>query len=133
VLVVFLHSFSFMTEQSGGPPVANRHSMELFRAIMDHVTRKNLAVVDMRQLARGGLVALSSSTADVVPRVAVSVDLPRYAWRRAKSSATGSLTIGAIVALLFAGAGVGFGLVLRRKAIAKRSAGRLPARRGAGA
>jgi peptidoglycan/xylan/chitin deacetylase (PgdA/CDA1 family) len=84
VLVVFLHSFSFMTAPSGGgPPVADRHALDMFRLIADQVASHRLPVVTMRDIA-GDMPAVPAPELDVVPRVSVSVDFPHYAWHRTK-------------------------------------------------
>jgi peptidoglycan/xylan/chitin deacetylase (PgdA/CDA1 family) len=105
VLVVFLHSFSFLAgPTAGGPPLADRHAMDMFRVILDNVARKDLPVVTMRELAHRGLPPLLSPDRDVVPQVTVPVDLHRYAWHRVRASVGLSLTIGVGVTLLSAGA-----------------------------
>jgi peptidoglycan/xylan/chitin deacetylase (PgdA/CDA1 family) len=119
VLVVFLHSFSFMSARpGGGPPVADRHAIDMFRVIVDEIASHDLRVVTMRELARG-LPAMSSSDQDVVPRIAVRVGLLRYLWRRMKGSHALALGVGAGVAVLFAGPMLV--LARRRKATPRRA------------
>jgi len=132
-LVVFLHSFSFMGEHTpGGQPAADRHAMDMFRVILDHVASKDLPVVTMRGLAEQGLLLAPSSARDVVPRVTVPVELNRYLWRRLRASAGVSLSLGVGLTLVSAG-----GLVVLarwRKATegSARGAGAVsPMRRGA--
>jgi hypothetical protein len=88
VLVVMLHSFSFMASHAEeGGPRADGHALSEFRAIVDYVAEKHLPVVTMRQLAGEPLDTPIATHADVVPRVPVSVDVSRYLWHRAKGSA----------------------------------------------
>jgi peptidoglycan/xylan/chitin deacetylase (PgdA/CDA1 family) len=91
VLVFFLHSFSFMNRRSDGTALADRHSIDMFRAMLDHVARKQLPVVTMRDLAAREL-PLPSAAGDVIPSVTVRVDIPRYLWRRLKAADALSLT-----------------------------------------
>jgi peptidoglycan/xylan/chitin deacetylase (PgdA/CDA1 family) len=104
VLVVFLHSFSFMGDGTSHAPLADRHSMDMFRAVLDHVASKNLAVVTMREIANRGLAPPLPRDKDVIPRVAVDVDLPHYAWRRVKVSRKTDLRLAAGLTVLFAAA-----------------------------
>jgi len=130
VLVVFLHSFSLMAEQTaGGVPLADRHSTDMFRVILDHVAGKGLPVVTMRELAHAGAWPRSSADRDVVPRVTVPVGLHRYLWRRLKTSE--GLPEGIAVGVASVLVGAALVLVRRRKAFARgRSGGVLPAQRG---
>jgi hypothetical protein len=124
VLVVFLHSFSFMTAPAvGGAPVADRHAMEMFRVILNQVASHDLRVVTMRELA-DGLAVIPASDNDIVPRVTVPVDLSRYLWHRAKGSA--DLSVSVAVAIISLCAGAVLGLARRRKAT-KRTASEPPA------
>ena len=52
IIVVFLHSFSFMTRTTDGAPVADQRSIDMFRALLDHVEQKGATVVTMRDLAQ---------------------------------------------------------------------------------
>ena len=115
VLVVFLHSFSFLAGQTkDGPPLADRHALDIFRSILDHVAMKHLRVVTMRDFAQAEPAPLvSRDDKDVVPSVAVSVDLPRYVWRRAKATNGFSLRVGAGLGITLLVAGVV--LVLARR------------------
>jgi peptidoglycan/xylan/chitin deacetylase (PgdA/CDA1 family) len=113
VIVVFLHSFSFMDERSGGVPVADRHAMQMFAATLDYVARKQLPVVTMRDLA--GDPALGSTIyTDRVPQIAMTVDVAHYTWRRLKADATGSLAAAAGVVGLAAAIAV---VVARRRRV----------------
>jgi peptidoglycan/xylan/chitin deacetylase (PgdA/CDA1 family) len=86
VLVVFLHSFSFMyAGAGGGPPQADQHAMDMFRVIVDAVALRQLQVLNMRELA-SALPPMLLSVQDVVPRVDVRIGLSRYVWRRMKGS-----------------------------------------------
>jgi peptidoglycan/xylan/chitin deacetylase (PgdA/CDA1 family) len=110
VLVVFLHSFSFMTPGDGGP-VANRHAIDMFRATLDYIASKRAPVVSMRDIAHLALPR-STADADVVPAVALSAPWHRYGWHRLKSSSGLRWSVGASAALFFAAAIV---LILRRR------------------
>jgi len=102
VLVVFLHSFSFMgAPTAGGPPVADRQALDLFRVIVDEISDRKLGVVTMRDLA-GRVAALSLPASDAIPRVSVRVDLLRYVWRRAKAVDALLFGLGAVLAVLCA-------------------------------
>jgi peptidoglycan/xylan/chitin deacetylase (PgdA/CDA1 family) len=104
VLVVFLHSFSFMKTGADGKPVPNRQSIEMFRAMLDHLGHRNVPVVTMRELAVRDLPIPSRGT-DVVPSVTVRVDLLRYVWRRMKyTDDASSVGLGGGIALVCAGA-----------------------------
>lgn len=106
-LVIFLHSFSFMQEQGeGGDPIADRVSLDVFRAILDRVAQKRLPVVTMRDLAGTAATLATSQARDVLPRVIVRVDLPRYLWHRLRGVGAGALALGAIVLMFFAGGAV---------------------------
>lgn len=114
VIVVFLHSFSFLAAPTaGGPPLADRHAIDMFRTIADHVASNDLPVVTMRELA-GRELRLASRDNDVVPRVTVRVDFSRFVWRRIKASDRFSLSVEIGITLLATGAV--FVLVRRRKA-----------------
>ena len=110
VIVVFLHSFSFMKPGADGQPVANRHSIDLFRAILDHVEARNLPVATMRELAAREFPSPSVEK-DVVPRVAVSMDLTRYVWSRIK--AADRVTLGTHAVMVLAGIGLLFATARR--------------------
>ena len=114
VLVVFLHSFSFLGKATDGAPSPDRTAMKMFRAMLDHIGRKNLQVVTMRALARQGLALRSSGREDFVPRVKVPIDLSQYAWHRARAIGRVSLSVGVGLALLLLSAW--FVLAGRRKA-----------------
>ena len=89
-LVVFLHSFSFMEGQGdGGVPLADRHSRDLFRAILDHIAEKRLPVMTMRDLAESAPLPAISPDRDIIPRVTVRMDLHRYFLYRLKTAGTG--------------------------------------------
>jgi peptidoglycan/xylan/chitin deacetylase (PgdA/CDA1 family) len=119
VLVVFLHSFSFMAAPNGGgPPLADRHAIDMFRVILDQVASHNLPIVTMRELA-GEMTMAPSLEADVVPRVTVRVDLLRYFWRRAKGVGRVSLGVGLFIACACAGMLL---VLARRRTLAERRA-----------
>jgi hypothetical protein len=103
VLVILLHSFSFMADPAGGKPVLDARAVAMFTAMLDELTRRRLPVVTMRDLAQDPPPLLSSAR-DVVPEVAVTVDLPRYAWRRAKASRVAAAPVAGGGVALFAGA-----------------------------
>jgi peptidoglycan/xylan/chitin deacetylase (PgdA/CDA1 family) len=84
VLVVFLHSYSFMAGQSAaGRPLIDQHAVEMFRAIVDELAARKLPVVTMRELAEQK-PSLASISRDVVPGVSTTADLSRYIWRGMK-------------------------------------------------
>lgn len=104
LLVVFLHSFSFMEGQGdGGVPLADRHPRDLFRAILDHIAEKRLPVMTMRDLAESETLPAISPDRDVIPRVTVRMDLHRYFLYRLKTAGTGALGVGAVVFTLVVG------------------------------
>jgi hypothetical protein len=105
VLVVFLHSYSFMAGQgSAGKPLADHHAIAMFQAIVDQVAARKLPVVTMRDLAEEEppQTATSSPSLDVVPRVTTTVELSRYVWRGMKVGAV-RVSVGVSVALMIAG------------------------------
>jgi hypothetical protein len=110
VLVIFLHSFSFMQGGTSGAWIADRRAIDLFRATLDYVASKNLTIVSMRELAAAGLVTVGPAVKDVVPRVDVNVGLSRYAWHRLKGAGIASkvraaetATLVVVITLLFVG------------------------------
>jgi peptidoglycan/xylan/chitin deacetylase (PgdA/CDA1 family) len=119
VLVLFLHSFSLIEGRADGVPVADRHALDMFRAMLARVRDKNLQVVTMRELAGERLPEASSGLRDNVPSVAVPVDWPHYAWRRGKGLGRKSLAATAGLGVLSAFAL----LVLARR---RRTAGQGP-------
>ena len=84
IVVVFLHSFSFMDQRSGSAPTLNRHAWDLFTALLDDIAKRQLPVVTLRQIATEPLT--EPSIRDVVPQVVVTVDLPHYLWHRIKTA-----------------------------------------------
>ena len=115
VIVVFMHSFSLMTESAdGGRPHSRPHSREMFQVIVDHIARKKLRVATMRDLAGERTGPVATGRADIVPRVTVPVDPSRYLWRRIKVLDRTSLT--AATAAAFALAVLGLAGVRRRRA-----------------
>jgi peptidoglycan/xylan/chitin deacetylase (PgdA/CDA1 family) len=100
VLVIFLHSFSLLSDRSNGEPLRpDRHSSEMFGAILDYLNTQAIPVVTMRDLA-GRTFPSPSPEMDIVPAVTVHVDWPRYVWRRAKTSKSFASVIGGVVTLL---------------------------------
>jgi peptidoglycan/xylan/chitin deacetylase (PgdA/CDA1 family) len=122
VVVVFLHSFSFMDERRSGAPVADRHAIQMFKATLDYVAQKQLPVVTMRDLANDASL-MSSRHKDLVPQIAMSVDVPHYAWRRFKAADAGSRVAGAGIVLITVTAAIAFA-VLRRRTVARDSPAR---------
>lgn len=107
VLVVFLHSFSFMGARTDGAPRADQHAADMFRDMLDYIARKQLAVVTMRQLATGKLPGPAVAVGDIVPSVTVRVDLLHYVrrWSRASpllssASALGIMLLSACAVLV---------------------------------
>src|SRR5262249_10874479 len=84
VLVVFLHSFSFMQgRDAAGLPIGDVHARDLFSAMLSHLAATSLPVVTSRDLARDEQ-SLKATTTDVVPRVTHPVSVPVYVWRITK-------------------------------------------------
>jgi peptidoglycan/xylan/chitin deacetylase (PgdA/CDA1 family) len=108
VIVVFLHSFSFLAEQGGdGVPKADRHSRDILAAILDHVKEKRLEVVTMRDIAEWKTLAAPSPDQDIVPKVTVRVGLHRYLWHRLRAEWTGAMVVSAVLlTFVFGGAGL---------------------------
>lgn len=104
VLVVFFHSFSFMGGGAPGSRLADRHAIEMFHAMLDHVAQKHLKVVSMRDLADEDITRTEPAARDLVPRVTMNIGIPRYAWGRLKASRTSSRAVGAALTILLAGA-----------------------------
>jgi hypothetical protein len=82
VIVVFLHSFSFIKEARGGSFIADQHAQDLFKQMVEEVSRRAVPVVPIRDLAT--LDAEARTIADVVPTVAIDVGISRYLWHVAK-------------------------------------------------
>jgi peptidoglycan/xylan/chitin deacetylase (PgdA/CDA1 family) len=117
VVVVFLHSFSLMTKEADGrAPAADRHSFDMFRAILDHVTERRLRVTTLRDLPASTVDVQRSPANDGIPAVSVAIDWPTYAWRRAKTTNRWSLAAAAGLPVLCAVAFV----VVRRRGAARR-------------
>jgi peptidoglycan/xylan/chitin deacetylase (PgdA/CDA1 family) len=108
VIVVFLHSFSFLAEQGGdGVPKADGHSRDILRAILDHVNEKRLEVVTMRDIAEWKTVTPTTRDRDIVPSVTVRVGLHRYLWHRLRAEGTGAMVVSAVLlTCVFGGAGL---------------------------
>jgi peptidoglycan/xylan/chitin deacetylase (PgdA/CDA1 family) len=116
VIVVFLHSFSFIHSRTERGLRMDRDAAQMFEAILDHIARRNLPVVTMRDLAQTGRTLAATSPPDAVPVVPVSVDIPRYVWRRYKADPRDVYAAGAGLAILCLAAF----LPARRLAIAVR-------------
>jgi peptidoglycan/xylan/chitin deacetylase (PgdA/CDA1 family) len=86
ILVVFLHSFSFIKSGAAGGRsfVADRHGIDVFAAILEHLANTRLPVVTMRQLADEP-VGVPTRADDIVPTVTVPVGFATYVWRQARS------------------------------------------------
>jgi len=121
VIVVFLHSFSFMDARSDGVPVADRHAIQMFKATMDYVALKQLPVVSMRDLANDQELRTSSHK-DLVPQVAMTVDMPHYVWRRLKADGAAPRFAGAGMVLIAAAVAL---TVVRRRVATRAAAGRM--------
>jgi hypothetical protein len=93
--------------------------MQMFKATLDYVALKHLPVVTMRDLASDQELR-SSSHKDLVPQVAVTVDMPHYAWRRLKADGAGPRVAGAGLVLITAA--IALTVVRRRRVVAARSA-----------
>lgn len=128
VIVVFLHSFSFMAgAANGGAPLADRHAMELFRIIADEVSKRGLHVVTMRDLAENR-AALPDALRDAVPTVTIRVGLTTYLWRRVKHAEAAPPVTAGVVLLL----GAATLLVLRSRRRSKDQPTVTPRRAAAG-
>lgn len=103
VLVVFLHSFSFLGGRADDGVTVDAHALEMFRAILDHLDTKALPVVTMRDLAEHPSSRLSTSSADIVPRVAVTVSPIRYVWWQLKAAGPGRVAGGSLLLFLSGG------------------------------
>jgi peptidoglycan/xylan/chitin deacetylase (PgdA/CDA1 family) len=114
VLVVFLHSFSLIGAPNNGAPVSNRPSIDMLSAIIDYVSSKGLQVVTMREIAAEG-GDWSAARVDVVPRIPVRIDWPRYLWHAAKAAASFTAAEVAIALVSIGGAVV---LIRRRRRLA---------------
>jgi peptidoglycan/xylan/chitin deacetylase (PgdA/CDA1 family) len=113
VIVVFLHGFSLMAEQSGdGVPKADGHSRDILLAILDRVKEKRLEVVTMRDIAEWKTIAAPSPDQDIVPRVTVRVGLHRYLWHRLRAEGTGAMVASAVLLTFVFGAA---GLIAARR------------------
>ncbi len=138
VMVVFLHSFSFLTDQrSGDGRLANHHSITLFRDLLDHIARKGLPASTMRDLALAPPESIASIASDIVPRVTVRVDVPHYLWRLARSEGGPRLALTAVLLAGLATAAMAVVIAVRRRAGRNRpytAVPRVPSRvNGAGA
>lgn len=116
-LVIFLHSFSFIKDQ-GDKSIytADRASLDIFHAMLDHIAQRRLPVVTIRDLAEslGSLPAMSLDR-DIIPQVAVYVSLHRYLWYRLKSAGKATLiAMGAVVLALVVGGMVLFAIQRRK-------------------
>lgn len=113
VIVVFLHSFSLMSPAvDGKPPVANRHAIEMLRVILTRIASHGLRVVTFRDLAKEALTEPPST--DVIPRVSVAIDFPRYAWHRLKTVSTTARWVAGVFGLVCLGGLAGLAALRRR-------------------
>lgn len=119
-LVVFLHSFSFIKNQGDKSVLtADRTSLDIFHAMLDHIAERHLPVVTMRDLAESlDSLPTTSLDQDIIPQVTVCVGLHRYLWYRFKTTGTGALAaIGFAVLTLVVG-GIVLLIALRRRRLA---------------
>jgi len=125
-LVLFLHSFSLMSEKPvGGKPMLDRHSVDMFRGMLDRVAAASLPVVSMRSLAVDEIVREAAGD-DVVPRVTLPVSVAVYAWHWIKLVDGRSFGVGLGVAGILIAFGA-FTVVYRQR----RSKHLVPVRSGA--
>jgi hypothetical protein len=127
-VVVFMHSFSFLSRNGAGNAVRDVQAVANFRAILDQVAAKHLSVATMRDLAEAREV-ISSAGAGAVPHVAVDRSVASYLWQRARtSSSRARRSAGVIIAAMVALAAVG--LLAKRRRTA--GLGKADARTGGG-
>jgi peptidoglycan/xylan/chitin deacetylase (PgdA/CDA1 family) len=86
VVVIFLHSFSFMSTKTDNGAEVAPVALDAFRRILDHVGAARLPVASMRQLAADPALR-ANTAADPALRVTVDLSLPQYVWHRMKGSA----------------------------------------------
>jgi hypothetical protein len=102
VIVVFLHSFSFMSGEVAHPRL-DGGALAIFRAMLDEVARRGLTTTTMRELSKDDATALAAARNDVVPQVPVRVDAVHYVWRLVRTSSRVAQATGlACVALALA-------------------------------
>jgi hypothetical protein len=113
-LVLFLHSFSLMSEKPvAGKPMLDRHSVDMFQGMLDRVAAASLPVVPMRTLAVDDVVREAAGD-DVVPRVTLPVSMPVYAWHWIKLVDRRALGVGVGLAGILIGYGA-FTVVYRQR------------------
>ncbi|MFO1418582.1 MAG: hypothetical protein U1E83_07905 [Methylotetracoccus sp.] len=113
-LVVFLHSFSFLSHRGGdGSPVADAQAQANFAAILDHLQRRSIPVVTARELAAERAEAAPAPRDDTIPDVQVSVGWPKYLWHRLKATSP--------VLLLMLGGGAAIAVVLLFRRVSSRA------------
>jgi peptidoglycan/xylan/chitin deacetylase (PgdA/CDA1 family) len=86
VVVVFLHSFSFMSTKTDNGPEVAPVALDAFRGLLDHIAAARLPVASMRQLAADPALRANAAV-DPTLRVTVHLSLPQYVWHRMKGSA----------------------------------------------
>jgi hypothetical protein len=103
-VVVFLHSFSFLEDQGEGRrPALRTRSMDVFRAMLDHIAEQHLPVLTMRGVAEVESKVGLLPGQDRVPRVGVKVGLPMYVWHQLRASGSLRIVNAAALALLTVG------------------------------
>jgi len=129
ILVIFLHSFSFLAGQvdGSGVPAQDRHARAVLQAILDRVSERRLPVVTMRDLADSQNGISTAQDREVVPPVTVRVGLRRYVWHRLRSPGTGALVVG--IVFVFLGGGAVLVAARRRRLAAGARNGGWPGRR----
>ncbi len=115
-LVVFLHSFSFLEAHGGSRAlVADLHTRDMFRVILDHVAELGLRVVTMRDLAKPEAVIGASKIRDTIPKVSVLTGLHRYLWHRLRGVERRALYLSGAGVLGLVAGGVVFVIVTHRR------------------
>lgn len=100
VLVLFLHSASFLSDEPVRPPRANERSRVIFEAMLDHALALGLPVQSARALAAQGMNLVPGGIVDAVPVVRVEVPPARYAAHRLRAAGPAPLAAAAAVLAL---------------------------------
>lgn len=119
-LVVFLHSYSFIKDQGDKSIlIADRGSLDIFHAMLDHIAERRLPVVTVRDLAESlESLSVKSSDQDIIPQVTVRIGLDRYLWYRLKSAGKETLIAMGAVVLTLVGSGMVLLIAMRRRKLA---------------
>ncbi len=129
-IVLFLHSFSFISGGTSGARVANHQAIRMFQAMLEHLAQKHVEVLSMRDLA-AAVTPNEVTGRDVVPVVAVNIGMPRYAWHKLKASGVSPTRIVAGIVTVFATVVLLSALLLWRRAATRPVNSRASAPAGA--